>query len=159
MTRSSHDQPGDVEHAPGMATPSIPTVVIADDDPGVRNALGELIVAHPALTLVGTADSGPSAATLCARDRPSIAVVDVMMPGGGREAIEAIREASPDTVVAVYTARSDRRTAERMLEAGARLVLVKGGGVDIANELYLLALRRDTPKPDATEHGAGAAHG
>ena len=55
MTRSSHDQPGDVEHAPGMATPSIPTVVIADDDPGVRNALGELIVAHPALTLVGTA--------------------------------------------------------------------------------------------------------
>lgn len=124
-----------------MATASIPSVVIADDDPGVRQALSELIVAHPDLTLAGAADSGQAAAVLCERHRPTVAVVDVMMPGGGSEAIAAIREVSPLTLVVVYTARSDRRTAERMLEAGAELVIVKGGGADVATELVGVALR------------------
>ena len=138
-------------HAEVVATASHPTVVIADDDPGVRKALGELIVAHPELSLVGAADSGPSAAELCAHHRPAVAVVDVMMPGGGREAILAIRDASPNTLVVVYTARSDRRTAERMLEAGAQLVLVKGGGADIASELLGVALRGSMPELDTPE--------
>jgi DNA-binding NarL/FixJ family response regulator len=124
-----------------MATASIPTVVIADDDPGVRQALSELIVAHPDLELAGVADSGPAAVTLCELRRPTVAVVDVMMPGGGREAIAGIRGVSPNTLVVVYTARSDRRTAERMIEAGAELVLVKGGGRDVATELIGVALR------------------
>lgn len=137
-----------------MATASIPTVVIADDDSRVRTALSELIVAHPDLALGGTAASGSDAAELCARHRPTIAVVDVMMPGGGRDAILAIRAVSPTTLIVVYTARSDRRTTERMLEAGAERVLVKGGGADFADELVGVALRGR-----ALERGRGVVDG
>jgi DNA-binding NarL/FixJ family response regulator len=124
-------------------------VVIADDDPAVRGALSELIVAHPELTLVGVADCGASAAEMCGHHRPTLAVVDVMMPGGGSEAIGAIHHVSPTTSVVVYTARSDRRTATRMLAAGADAVFVKGGPVDLAAELVAVArggpLRAGTP--------------
>jgi DNA-binding NarL/FixJ family response regulator len=137
-----------------VATASTPTVVIADDDIGVRRALSELITAHPDLSLAGVAASGPEAAALCGLHRPTVAVVDVMMPGGGRDAIMAIREVSPHTLIVVYTARSDRRTAERMREAGAQSVIVKGGGKDVASELIGVALRGS-----ALELDAGAVDG
>lgn len=120
---------------------ALPTVVLADDDPGVRHALSALLVAHRGLTVVGVGDSGVEAADLCERLRPNVAIVDVMMPGGGVEAIAAIRAASPRTLVVVYTARSDRRTRERMLAAGAELVIVKGGGDDLATEVEHVARR------------------
>ena len=129
------------EHDAVMSATSAPTVVIADDDQRVRDALGALIVAHPGMDLAGSVESGFDAAALCERVRPTIAVVDVMMPGGGREAILASREVSPATSIMVYTARSDRRTRERMLEAGAVAVVVKGGGRDITSEIELVVAR------------------
>jgi DNA-binding NarL/FixJ family response regulator len=113
-------------------------VVIADDDSQVRSALTALLDGYEGLEVVGVADSGPGAADLCARLRPSLAVVDVMMPGGGEAAITAILLASAETLVAVYTARADRRTRERMLSAGATAVFAKGGPLDLAHELRAL---------------------
>lgn len=111
------------------------TVVIADDDDHVREALGQLISSHERLVLLGSADSGDGAADLCAKHQPTLAVVDVMMPQGGAVAIAAIRRVTPATKVVVYTARSDRRTQRRMTEAGAVSVLIKGGGLDVVEEL------------------------
>ncbi len=133
-----------------MTAAGSPTVVIADDDSRVREALGALIVAHPGLVLVGSAETGFEAATLCERLRPNVAVVDVMMPGGGREAILAIGASSPTTSVVVYTARSDRRTRERMLEVGAVAVLVKGGGGDLAAAIEQAATQRAALQPEVT---------
>jgi DNA-binding NarL/FixJ family response regulator len=119
----------------------VATVVIADDDASVREALAALLAAQVDLDVVGVAASGGVAATLCAEHRPTIALVDVMMPMGGRAAIEAIRAVSPSTRVVVYTARADRRTRAQMLEAGAVDVLVKGGGRDVVRELVTVARR------------------
>ena len=113
-------------------------VVVADDDDAVREALGSLIDAHPAFILVGSAPDGFEAARLCGVEQPKLAVVDVMMPGGGVDAVAAIRAASPGTVVAAYTARSDRRTREQLLAAGAVEVFAKGGAIDLASELHNL---------------------
>jgi DNA-binding NarL/FixJ family response regulator len=136
-----------------MSTAALPTVVIADDDGSVRDALSALITAHPGLSLVGAGANGYEAAELCERHRPAVAIVDVMMPGGGQPAITAIREVSPRTSVIVYTARSDRRTRERMIDAGASLVVVKGGGVDLAPEVERLALRALSLELDAGPTG------
>ncbi len=106
---------------------SISTVVIADDDEPVRRALADLVAEHPRLRLVGIAASGGEATELCRRHHPHLAVVDLMMPGGGVDAIEAIRAASPATAVVVYTAQSNRRTRHHLLHAGAADVIVKGG--------------------------------
>jgi DNA-binding NarL/FixJ family response regulator len=119
----------------------IATVVIADDDAMVRDALAGLLGDHHDLRVVGLAGSGVAAAALCGLHRPTLAVVDVMMPDGGDVAIRAIRDSSPATVVTVYTARSDRRTRERMLAAGATAVFTKGGAADLADELAALARR------------------
>lgn len=119
----------------------VATVVIADDDEGIRRALAELIDDHVGLTLVGSAADGAVAAELCRHWRPDVAVVDVMMPEGGVAAVSEIRRVAPGTRVVVYTARSDRRTHRQLLAAGAELVLVKGGHADLADELVDVAGR------------------
>ncbi len=119
--------------------PLISTVVVADDDEPVRRALADLIADHPRLQLVGMAASGGEATELCRRHRPHLAVVDVMMPGGGVDAIETIRGASPATSVVVYTAQSNRRIRRQLLRAGAADVIVKGGERELDDVLVRVA--------------------
>lgn len=113
-------------------------IVIADNDDQVRMALADLIDHHPALRLLGQACDGLGAAELCATNVVDLAVVDVRMPHGGAEAVAAIKAVSPSTIVAGYTVQTDRRTRERMLDAGATAVFAKGGGLDLADELIAL---------------------
>lgn len=113
-------------------------VVIADNDHHVRGALAALIRDHPVLHLIGEAHDGLEAAELCAKHIVHLAVVDVRMPHGGAEAVRAIKAASPSTIVAGYTTRTDRRTRERLIEAGASAVFAKGGGLDLGDEFAAL---------------------
>lgn len=114
-------------------------VVIADDDHNIRRALADLITDHPRLHLVGEAMDGLEAAALCGKHRVHVALVDVRMPHGGSEAVTAIKAACADTVVAGYTTLTDRRTRERLLDAGASAVFTKGGGHDLGDEIVNLA--------------------
>ncbi len=128
-------------NAAGATGPALDTfgVVIADNDHHIRQALADLISDHPRLHLIGEAMDGLAAARLCASHVVHIAVVDVRMPHGGAEAVTAIRAANPDTLVVGYTTLSDRRTRERLLDAGASAVFVKGGAYDLGDELAALA--------------------
>jgi two-component system, NarL family, response regulator LiaR len=116
------------------------TVVIADDDPRVRQALSDLCDDHPHLTVVGTAADGAEAGELCRQLTPDLAVVDVVMPTGGPQAVAAILDGSPLTTVVAYTARNDRRTRQRMLASGAVEVFTKGADIDLAEALHRLAV-------------------
>lgn len=111
------------------------SVIVADDDPGVRQALAELLADDPRFALVGTTESGADAAGLARSARPQLAIVDVHMPQGGVEAIEAIREASAETKVVVYSAKRGRRVRSEMLAAGAVGFLAKGDAVDLNGAL------------------------
>lgn len=117
------------------------SVIVADDDDNVRSALASLLDEHDGLNLVGLSDSGSGAANLCADVHPELAVVDVMMPTGGCEAVTAIHQVSPDTVVVAYTARGDRRTRQQLMACGMSQVFVKGGGDDLCTALYDLMQR------------------
>ena len=119
------------------------SVVIADDDASIRESLGELLNHHPSLTVVGVADNGATAAQLCGASHADLVVLDVMMPTGGTAAIEAVRFSSPETVIACYTAASDRRTRQRLLTSGAQAVFGKGAAIDLASALYDLVNRSD----------------
>lgn len=114
-------------------------VVVADNDHQVRSALADLIDDHPRLHLVGQATDGLEAAALCAAHVVHVALVDVRMPHGGADAVRSIKAANPDTIVAGYTTLADRRTRERLLEAGAAAVFTKGGGLDIGDAIVDLA--------------------
>ncbi len=115
-------------------------LVLADDDQRVLVALAELLGDHPGFRVVGTAADGDVAALLCAQTHAQLAVFDVVMPCGGIEGLAAVATASPETAVAFYTAKSDRRTRERLIGAGAVAVFAKGGSVDLAAELYAIAI-------------------
>lgn len=119
-------------------------VVIADDDPMIRTSLGALLDDHPALVVVGSADSGSGIAELSRELQPQIALLDVMMPMGGLEAMAAVLAESPQTVVAFYTAQADRRTCARLLAAGALAVFAKGAAIDLAAEVHELAAKART---------------
>jgi DNA-binding NarL/FixJ family response regulator len=111
------------------------TVLIADDDSQVRSALSHLVARSTSLHLVEAVADGRAAGAAAGRHRPMVAVVDVRMPWGGVEAIEAIRASSPDTAIVVYTAYGDPVTEREMRLAGACQFLVKGdrrsGVVDV----------------------------
>jgi signal transduction histidine kinase len=110
-----------------MADPAPITVLIAEDEPAVRDALADLIHTDHDLKLVGAAGDAEAAIELARRHHPNVALLDVKMPGGGGpRASRAIRSLSPETRVVALSAYEDRATVLEMLRAGAAGYLVKG---------------------------------
>ena len=112
------------------------SVLIADDDPSMRGALGDMLSSEPGYLVVGLAADPESAIDLAGTHRPDVAILDVKMPGGGgMRAAEGIRTASPATRIVALSAWDDRETMARMRRAGACGYLVKGGAPDDLIEL------------------------
>ncbi|HEX9122773.1 MAG TPA: EAL domain-containing protein [Actinomycetota bacterium] len=103
-------------------------VLIADDDPGVRQLLVELFASEPSFELVGVAGDAEEVVTLVDQVYADVALVDVRMPaGGGPRAARAIRRRSPSTRVMALSAYDDADSVLEMLRAGADGYLLKGG--------------------------------
>jgi DNA-binding NarL/FixJ family response regulator len=76
---------------------------------------------------VCNAEQAIAAAT---RRPPTVALIEVRMPGGGEMAARGIKLCSPETRVLALSASDDRATVTGMLGAGADGCLVKGGAID-----------------------------
>src|SRR3954452_17576411 len=116
-------------------------VLLADDEPALRDALSTLLAQEPSLALVGAAADAEEAVTLAQREQPDVALVDVSMPAGGvpRAAREIVRS-SPRTRVIALSAFEDRSTVLEMLRAGAVGYLVKGmAGEEIVDSIHRVA--------------------
>jgi DNA-binding NarL/FixJ family response regulator len=112
------------------------SVLIADDDPSMRGALGDMLSSEPGYLVVGLAADPESAIDLAGTHRPDVAILDVKMPdGGGIRAAEGIRTASPATRIVALSAWDDAETMARMRRAGACGYLVKGTAPDDLIEL------------------------
>ncbi|HEY7400171.1 MAG TPA: EAL domain-containing protein [Actinomycetota bacterium] len=107
------------------------TVLVAEDEPQVREVLQALIATDRGLQFVGAAEEAESAIRLAADRRPDVALVDVRMPGGGgvRAAREIVRRSPPTKVIAV-SAFEDAETILSMLHAGARFYVSKTDPTD-----------------------------
>ncbi|HEV8572930.1 MAG TPA: EAL domain-containing protein, partial [Actinomycetota bacterium] len=102
-------------------------VLIADDDPVLRDALAALIQAEESMELVGVATDAGQVVELAGTLAPDVAVIDVRMPeGGGAAAARGIRQVSPSTRIVALSAYEDRTTVLEMLRAGAVGYVVKG---------------------------------
>ena len=83
-------------------------VVIADDHAVVRSGLRLLLEAQEDLHVVAEAGDVPTAMQVIRAHRPSVAVLDLNMPGGsGLEAIPKLRESTPETAIVVLTIQDD----------------------------------------------------
>ncbi|MFN2451553.1 MAG: EAL domain-containing protein [Candidatus Dormibacteria bacterium] len=105
------------------------SVLIADDEDILREALRDLISDESGFAVVAVAADAMVAVAAAKQHQPDVALVDVRMPGGGAEAARGIRAVSPGTRVLALSAAESRETVFTMLSAGAAGYLVKGAPV------------------------------
>jgi EAL domain-containing protein (putative c-di-GMP-specific phosphodiesterase class I) len=102
------------------------TVMVADDEEHILEAVAAVVGAEQDLTVVGVARDADGAVDVAARERPDVAVIDVRMPaGGGPRAAARIIERSPTTRVLALSADRDVRSVREMIDAGALGYVVK----------------------------------
>jgi two-component system, NarL family, response regulator len=102
-----------------------PRCLLADDHPALTVAISAYL-SQNGFTIVGPVADGRRAVTLATEERPELALIDYRMPKlAGVELIVALRSASPETKIAVYTAEADETVAHEVLEAGAVALVLK----------------------------------
>ena len=105
-------------------------IVIADDHVLVRQGIRAFLETHADLEIVGEAEDAASAAAVCAEQKPNVALVDLVMPGGGIEATRAIRAVSEHTHVVLLTSFEDATQIVAAVQAGALSCLLKDVDAD-----------------------------
>jgi two-component system, NarL family, response regulator LiaR len=101
-------------------------VLVVDDHPMVRRGLTAFLDAFDELELAGEAESGEAAIQLCAKLKPDVILMDLVMPDmNGATATRTIREQYPDVQVIALTSFTEDRLVKGALEAGAIGYLLK----------------------------------
>lgn len=114
------------------------TIVLVDDHPVVRDGLNAMLSAEPDLQVVGEAGTGTEALVTVRRLRPSVVVMDLLLPDiGGAEVIREICSGCSDINFIVLTTVAGDEEIYRALEAGARGYLFK----DMARKELIQAIR------------------
>jgi DNA-binding NtrC family response regulator len=113
-----------------VPTPSPPerwplaTVLVVDDEPGMRNFLQKTLQVRVGQVLC--AESAEAADELVRRHRFDLVVLDIALPGkSGIEWLRELREAGNDCEVVLITAFADLDTAIEALRAGASDFILK----------------------------------
>ena len=117
------------------------SVVVVDDHVLVRQGIRAFLETHADLVIVGEAADAADATAVCAECKPQVALVDLVMPGGGVAATRDIRAASPGTQVVVLTSFDDAQQIVAAIKAGALSCLLKDVDADSLAEAIRLAAR------------------
>jgi two-component system response regulator HydG len=95
-----------------------PLVLIVDDETSNLESLGKIFEREG--WRVALARSGPAALEVLRRDRASVVVTDLMMPGmSGEELLRAVKTLAPETEVVLMTAYGTVETAVAAMKEGA----------------------------------------
>src|ERR671938_930818 len=101
------------------------SVLIVDDHPLTREALGALLAQH-GFSVVGQAEDGEEAIGLARRLQPKLVLLDLSMPGlSGLEVLPRLREAAPACEVVVLTASGTEENLLAAIRGGAAGYLLK----------------------------------
>jgi DNA-binding NarL/FixJ family response regulator len=105
-------------------------VGIVNESPRAADALRRALALAPEHKVVWMARDGREAVELCARSRPDLVLMDLVMPVmDGVEATRRIRAEHPETEVVVLTTHADEASILDALSAGARGYLTKDAGI------------------------------
>ncbi|MEW6060157.1 MAG: response regulator transcription factor [Actinomycetota bacterium] len=117
------------------------SILIVDDHPVTREGLHAALDLSDDVVVVGEAASGEEAVDVVRDQAPDIVFMDVRMPGmGGIEATRAIRQASPDTRVILFTVDESRSSIAEAIQAGVSGYLLKDASADELVNAARLAL-------------------
>ncbi len=113
-----------------MTTDESHTVAIVEDHGALRIFLRDTLtrLGWDVTGVAGTAETG---AELVLETAPDVAVVDLHLAseGGGEGLIRRLAESDSDTKLLVFTATTDPRELQGVLDAGADGIVLKEGGL------------------------------
>ena len=96
-------------------------VLIVDDHPIVREGLATVLNQEADLDVVGRVEDGAQAVAAARRLHPDVVLMDLQMPiMDGVEAIQRIKQDTPDTEVIILTTYDTDDYIFRGVEAGAK---------------------------------------
>lgn len=114
-------------------------IVIVDDHPMIREALGGYVNATPSMSVCGQAGNIEEAHRVIRETNPDLAIVDLSLKeASGLELIKDLRQQRPTLRVLVFTMHEEAIYAERAIRAGAKGYITK----DEPSENILAAIRR-----------------
>lgn len=133
---------------------SLIRLVIADDHVIFRQGLCSLIAMAEDVEIVGECSRGDDALELIRRLQPTVAVLDILMPGlDGLSAVSALRREGNTTPVVILTTHDDPLMLERATSSGANGYINK----EFAFEQLLQVLRKVVDGSSLLDDGAGSA--
>ncbi|PHF06972.1 helix-turn-helix transcriptional regulator [Bacillus wiedmannii] len=115
-------------------------LLIADDQPFVRESLRTLLDRYEDLNVVGLAEDGNQAIDLCGRLQPHVILMDLdMQHMDGIEATKKIKQQWPHIRVLIFTTFQDTEQALESLRNGADGFLLKSiETLELANTIRLI---------------------
>ena len=121
------------------------TVVIVEDDRGLREQLVRILESAPDLKCLGAYISGEEALPKILEKRPHVVLMDIKLPGmSGIQCVAEIKKVAPEMQIIMVTIYEDSERIFRALKAGANGYLVKSSPPE-----QLLAAIRDAYKGGA----------
>ena len=107
-------------------SPGVARVLIADDDPIVRQAVRSVLEVSGGFQVVGEAEDGKMAAELVGETNPDILLLDLLMPNlPGLEALRAITTAGAEVRTILLCSAISAKQVLEALQLGARGVVLK----------------------------------
>ena len=125
-------------------------VLIADDHPVVREGLRALISAQRDMQVVGEASDGREAVEKVRELTPDVVLLDLLMPGmGGIAAIPEVLRESPDARILVLTSYAEDDKVISAIKGGALGYLLKDSSPAELLEAIRNVFRGEAPLPPA----------
>jgi DNA-binding NarL/FixJ family response regulator len=101
-------------------------IVIVDDHPLFRDGVAFTLQSQPDFEIVGQGTTAAEAVELSSQLLPDLLLLDINIPGGGLNVVQAIAAACPVTKIVMLTASEAEEDVLAALKAGARGYIVKG---------------------------------
>ena len=121
------------------------TVIIVEDNPGLREQLMQIVESASDLKSLGAFVSGEEALPKILEKRPDVVLMDIKLPGmSGIQCVSEIKKVAPDMQIIMVTVYEDSERIFRALKAGASGYLVKSSPPE-----QLIAAIRDAYKGGA----------
>ena len=111
-----------------MSIPTRKSVIVVEDNPGLRAQLLQILEAVPDIKCLGAYVSGEEALPVILEKKPAVVLMDIKLPGmSGIQCVAQIKRAAPEIQIIMVTVYEDSERIFRALKAGASGYLVKSG--------------------------------